>query len=111
MQSDIQNLVSKINKRRLTNNTQRALLALLTSKSEWVARTAMRIPSIGARIRDLRKAQFGRFTVQCASANRLERRTRRNSARQTFYRLDPNSVTAAKVARVFKGVIATSNTK
>ena len=111
MQSDVKNIVRKINRRQLTNNTQRALFALLTAKTEWVARTAINVPSVGARIRDLRKPQFGRFAVQCATANKLERRARKGaSTRQTFYRLDPQSVTAKKVTKVFEGVIAI-NTK
>lgn len=111
MQNEVKSMVSRINKRRLTNNTQRVLLTLLTSKSEWVSRTSIRIPSVSARLRDLRKAQFGGFKVECASANKLERKTRKGAvhSRQTFYRLNPTSVTTSRVAKVFEGVINTSN--
>lgn len=110
MHTEIKKIVKQINKRKLTNNTQRTLFALLTSKNEWVARTALRIPSVGARIRDLRKPQFGSFAVSCVSAKGLERRPRKSVStnRQTFYRLDQNSVTVNKVVKVFKGVIATT---
>lgn len=111
MHSNVKTLVSRINRRRLTNNTQKALLALLTANEEWVSRSSIRVPSVGARLRDLRKPQFGGFKVECASANKLERRTRRGSSgnRQTFYRLNPNSVTLSKVVKVFEGVINTSD--
>lgn len=113
MQREVKTLVSRISRRRLTNNTQRALFALLTANEEWVSRSSIRVPSVGARLRDLRKPQFGGFKVECASANRLERteptgRRTQNRTRQTFYRLNPNSITLAKVSKVFEGVVASS---
>ncbi len=108
MQENVRNIVNRIDRRQLTNNTQRALLALLTSKDEWVSRSSIRVPSVGARLRDLRKPQFGAFKVECVSATRLERPVRRGTVtRQTFYRLNPNSVTVARVQKVFEGVIVT----
>lgn len=108
MDKNIMKVVKQVNRRNLTNNTQRVLFALLTATTEWVPRTSLRIPSVGARIRDLRKTQFGGFRVQCMTAAKLERKGVRNSTstRQTFYRLDPASVTSSKVNRVFEGVIA-----
>lgn len=111
MQNNVKTLVARIDRRRLTNNTQRALLALLTAKEEWVSRSSIRVPSAAARVRDLRKVQFGGFKVECASANKLKRRNQKGTVghRQTFYRLNPNSVTLTKVAQVFEGVINTSS--
>lgn len=106
MQTEIKNMISKIDRRKLTNNTQRALLALLTATTEWVPRTSINVPSVGARLRDLRKTEFGQFQVQCKRPRQLERKTR--TANQTFYRLDPKSVTLKKVQKVFEGVISTA---
>lgn len=107
MDKNIMNLVKRVNKRLLTNNTQRALLALLTADTEWVSRTSLRIPSVGARLRDLRKSQFGGFKVQCTTASKLARKTKGATSRQTFYRLDPATVTVNKVTKVLEGVITT----
>lgn len=109
--SNVKSIVATIDRRKLTNNTQRALLALLNAKSEWVSRSAIRVNSAAARVRDLRKSEFGGFDIECATANQLGRRARQKSGRQTFYRLVPSSVTTAKVTKVFEGVIATTKTK
>lgn len=105
MKKEVKQLVSRVNRRQLTN-TQKALLALLTAKEEWVARTSIRVPSVGARIRDLRKSEFGSFRVTCGTATTAKVTTR--TPRQTFYRLDPNSVTLSRVTKAFKGVITTN---
>ena len=107
---NVSSVVSQVNRRKLTNNTQRVLLALLISKDEWVSRSSIRVPSVGSRLRDLRKPQFGGFKIECVSANKLNRKT--NGVidnHQTFYRLNPSSVTPGRVAKVFEGVISTSN--
>jgi hypothetical protein len=122
MQDDVINLLAKINRRKLKNNTQKVLFTLLTAKNEWISRSSIRIPSAGSRLRDLRKPQFGGFKVECASATKLGKRTRIKAAqtttgvsiatekkRQTYYRVNPSSVTLNKVAKVFEGVINTSN--
>lgn len=117
---NIKNLLASINRRKLKNNTQKVLLTLLTSKTEWVSRSSIRIPSVGARLRDLRKPQFGGFEVECASASKLGKRTRMRTqtvnssaplerVRPTYYRVNPSSVTVSRVAKVFEGVINTSN--
>lgn len=108
MQDDVKRLLASINRRKLRNNTQRVLLALLTAKNEWVSRSSIRIPSVGARLRDLRKPQFGGFKVECASAARLGKRAQENR-RPTYYRVNPNTVTTTRVAKVFEGVISASN--
>lgn len=110
MDKNVKNIVRQVeqNRRALTNNTQRALLALLTATTEWVPRTALRsIPSVGSRIRDLRKPSFGGFRVKCSTAGQLDRKTSAAGSRQTFYRLDPSSITMNRVQRVFEGVIVT----
>lgn len=103
----ITQLISKINRRMLKNNTQRVLFSLLTSKEDWVSRSSLRVPSASARLRDLRKPEFGAFDVQCVSATELNRPSRsRGNHRPTFYRLNPRTVTVARVTAVFEGVIA-----
>lgn len=106
MNKSIQNVVKRVNKRTLANNTQRTLLAMLTATTEWVPRTSLRIPSVGARLRDLRKPQFGGFKVLCSTSPKGEVKTRKNvSNRETFYRLDPATITLSRVNKVFEGVI------
>lgn len=98
MRREVRNLLDKINRRSL-NNTQRVLLRLLNADGEWVSRTAIRIPSVGSRIRDLRKAEFGAFSVRCATASELQRRA---GGKATFYALDPRSVTGTRVRQAFR---------
>lgn len=121
MQDDIKRLLTSINRRKLKTNTQKVLFTLLTAKNEWVSRSSIRIPSVGARLRDLRKPQFGGFKVECASANKLGKRTRTRTqatiagpvtlenTRPTYYRVNPSSVTLSNVTKIFEGVISTSN--
>jgi len=99
-------LVNRINRRKLTNNTQRALLSLLIRKGQWMSRTTLRMPNVGSRIRDLRKSEFGAFKVDCVNANKLSRkRGSKITTRPTYYRLDPKSITLKALKRAFKGVI------
>lgn len=108
--NEINNALKNINRRALRNNTQRALLALLTSKRGWVARSSMKIPSVGARIRDLRKSEFGSFKIECANQTKAGVTSRVKPSdvkRQTFYRLSPESVTPGKIAKVFGKEILT----
>lgn len=97
-------LISNIDRKNLKNNTQRVLFSLLTSKEDWVSRSSLRVPNVGSRLRDLRKKEFGAFDVECVTAADLNRSNR--SPRSTFYRLNPRSVTVARVHAVFEGVIA-----
>ena len=100
-------VVNRVNRRKLANNVQRVLLSLVTAnKDGWVPRTSLRIPSVGARIRDLRKPEFGGFEVECKSANDLNRNGRNaQTRRQTFYRIVPRSVTVTRLSKALKGVI------
>lgn len=101
----VTSIVESINRRKLTNNTQRVLHSLLKAKGGWVSRTAFRVPSAGSRLRDLRKPQYGGFTVECASANDLNKRASKNNARVTYYRINPKTVTASALEQIFKGVV------
>lgn len=106
--------VKRINRRTLNNNTQRVLHSLLTPQANdgWVARTAIHVPSATARIRELRRAEFGGFRVECITADELKSRNPSRCVRssvtsnQTFYRVVPSSVTVTALQKVFKGVIA-----
>ena len=99
MKREVRNLLDKINRRSL-NNTQKVLLRLLNADGEWVSRTTIRVPSVGSRIRDLRKVEFGAFSVRCATASELQRRPA--SGKATFYALDPRSVTGTRVRQAFR---------
>lgn len=109
--NNVKEIVARVDRRKLTNNTQRVLHSLLTAKNEWVARSMVRVNSAPARIRDLRKAEFGGFDIECATAKQLGKRTRQKSGRQTFYRIVPSSITPNKVNQVFEGVVAATKTK
>lgn len=107
-------VVERINRRALSNNTQRVLHSLLTPQASdgWVARTAIPVPSATARIRELRRAEFGGFKVECITADELKSRNPSRCVRssvtnnQTFYRVVPSSVTVTALRKVFKGVIS-----
>ena len=105
--TQVSNVVRGVNRRRLVNNVQKVFLSLVSAGNDgWVPRTALRVPSVGARLRDLRKQEFGGFTIECRSANELNKVSRSvKTNRQTFYRIVPRSVTGSRVGRVLKGVI------
>lgn len=98
----VKETVLKINTRKLKNNTQRALLALLRADGEWVSRRSLRIPSAAARLRDLRKKEYGEFDVAC---NITTKNSPQFRTKGTYYRLNPKSVTLNRVLKVFEGVI------
>lgn len=103
----VKQMLTKINRSKLRNNTQRVLLALLQNENEWVSRVSLRIPSATSRIRDLRMEEFGGFQVDCATPKELNKKVRSRSTRQpTFYRVNPRSVTTNRLAKIFEGVIA-----
>ncbi len=93
--------VKNINRRTLTNNTQKVAHVLLSANGEWVAgkQLGSRVKSATTRIRDLRKAQFGQFKVECASAQTLKKR---GSTNDFYYRINPKRVTNKQVKTVFK---------
>ena len=98
MKNSVTMYLETLNPRRFETNTQRALFKLLKS-GDWVRLNDFRIPSAGARIRDLRKERYGGFEVKCRSAASLER----NGSRHTFYyKLSQRNLTTAKVRRVFE---------
>lgn len=105
LSNTVQRMVDQINPRQLRNNTQRVLFALLTSSEEWVSRTSLRIPSASARLRDLRKEEYGSFLVSCARPQELNRPVTKRNRTATFYRLSPRSVSAAKISKMFEGVM------
>lgn len=101
-------LLVNLKRSQLANNVQRVLLSLVMadSKDGWVPRTALRVPSASARVRDLRKSDFGGFKVECVSAQELNKASRsQQTNRQTYYRIVPSSVTVSSLRRALKGVI------
>jgi hypothetical protein len=100
MNKTVNKFVKNLNRRRFTNNTQRVLYTLLTANNEWVSKSAFRVPSVGARLRDLRKPQFGGFDVRCVPASDLGM-----NGRTFYYQLPQKSVTIGKLSKVFEGVI------
>ena len=107
----VSKMVADIKRSDCTNNTQRVLLDLIKTRNKtgWVGRTTLQVPSASARVRDLRKSQFGAVMIECATASDLKRPAKNGStACQTFYRVNPRSITETVVSRVFKGVITNS---
>lgn len=113
MKKNVSKIVDGISRNRLTNNTQKVLLSLLKpgTKDRWVARTSFRVPSATARVRELRKEEFGSFVVECIPADTLSTQSPKRcvtssvTSRQTFYRIKPSSVTVTALKKIFKGVM------
>ena len=82
----MKNVVQKVSKIKTTNNTQSVARKLLMAKGEWVSRKQLGkiVNSPAARVRDLRKNQFGEFVVECASASTLNKKGGRTDY---FYRI------------------------
>lgn len=91
--------VRKIQRNKLTNNTQRVGLRLLVANGQWVPRSRVTdVPSGTARVRDLRKSEFGAFSVECKSSDELSRNT---SKRTFYYRINPSNVTKRQLQTLF----------
>ena len=85
---------------KITNNTQRVGLRLLSADGEWLPRYRLtRIPSATSRLRDLRKDDFGGFDVECANSNELSKKT---SKKTYYYRIIPNKVSSKQIQKLFK---------
>ena len=97
---NVTHVLNKIDRRNLTNNTQKVAYKLLSANGEWVPRSALSkvARSAAARVRDLRKEEFGAFVVDCASASELNRRGTKSTY---FYRIRPGWVTKRQVDAVF----------
>ena len=98
MKKTIQNAIQNIQRRTLTNNTQKVGLQLLSS-GDWVPRTRLKTPSATARIRDLRKEAFGSFPEECKSSSQLNKST---SSRTDYYRINTSKVTKSQVETLFR---------
>jgi hypothetical protein len=85
---------------KITNNTQRAGLRLLSFDGQWIPRSQLRhIPSATARVRDLRKATFGSFDVECKSSSELSKKLGKKTY---YYRISPSKVTSQQLKTLFK---------
>ncbi len=95
----MKNTLQGVNRRNFTNNTQRAAYRLLNAGGTWVSRADIErtVTSAAARIRDLRKDEFGSFTVECAAASDLGKR-----GTGFFYRIPMSTVRRSQVKTVFR---------
>jgi hypothetical protein len=100
MRNVSQFLKTRVNSSRFTNNTQRVLHRLLTANGDWISRDELNrvARSASARVRDLRKVQFGNINVQCSSATALGRVGNHNTF---YYRINPRNVTIRQANSVF----------
>jgi hypothetical protein len=74
------------------------LLAASVSGEQWIPRSQLgKIPSAMARVRDLRKEQFGSFQVECKSSDDLKKKT----SKRTFYYRIANRVTKKQLEKLF----------
>jgi hypothetical protein len=95
-------MVSSVDSRRIRNNTQRVLLALLRAEGDWVPRTSVRVRNATSRMRELRRSEYGGFDVQVATASELGRP---GGSRRTYYRINPRTITADRVAVVMRDAV------
>jgi len=95
-------MVSSVDSRRIRNNTQRVLLALLRAEGEWVPRTTVRVANATSRMRELRRPEYGGFDVQVATASELGRP---GGARRTYYRLNPRTITSDRIVTVLRDAV------
>jgi len=105
MKKEVYNFVKKISRNTLATNTQRALYDLVTALNEgdggWIPLKKFRVSSAGARVRDLRKPQYGQFDIRCRSASRLDR----SGTRHTFYyKLAQRNLTVGQLRKVFGNI-------
>ena len=95
-------MVSSVDSRKLRNNTQRVLVALLRAEGEWVPRSNVRVANATSRMRELRRPEYGGFDVQVATAAELGRT---GGTRQTYYRINPRTITVDRVATVLRDAV------
>lgn len=98
---NIKSVLKSVNRRQLTSNTQKVAYKLLAANGSWVRRSELErvATSAAARVRDLRKPEFGRFKVECESASSLNKNGDRNTF---FYRIRPTTVSKRQVETVFR---------
>lgn len=100
MNTNIANYITGLNRRNFTNNTQRALHVLLVASlngTGWVSRGSVRVASAAARIRDLRKTEFGQFDITCRSSAKLGK----IGVKTTWYKINTQGVSLAQLRTVF----------
>lgn len=98
---NIKTTLQTINRRKLTSNTQKAAFRLLKANGAWVSRKDLErtISSASARVRDLRKSQFGGFKVEASSGSALNKR--RATRGSWYYRIVPDTVSEQQISKIF----------
>ena len=96
----VNNVLKKVNRRKLTTNAQKVAYRLLTANGGWVSNRQLNqvANSATSRARDLRKEPYGSFTVQCKSASEINKR---GTAWDFYYRISPNKVTLRQLETIF----------
>ncbi len=75
---------------------------MLAAAGEWVPRSQLtKVPSATARVRDLRKEQFGSFQVECKSSDELKKKT---SKKTFYYRINASRITKKQLEKLFPTV-------
>lgn len=96
-------LNSTVLKTPVTNNTQRVARRLLRANGAWVGLRDLErcSTSAAARVRDLRKKEYGGFRVDCESAYALNKT---NTKSPSFYRILPSTITQKQLHKLFPTV-------
>ena len=94
-------IISQVDTKKLTNNTQRLFFHLLAANGEWVSSKKLNsmMRSVSQRISELRDPNFGGFSVQCKRATEIGLDGDRNTF---YYRLVPRSVTVKKAKSLLR---------
>lgn len=97
---NVKSVIKNVNRKSLMTNAQRVAYTLLNANGQWVPRTQLTrvAKSATARVRDLRKAEFGKFTVDCQPASALNRK---GDSHTFFYRIRPTTVKKTQISTVF----------
>lgn len=100
----VQKTLSRVNARQFTNQTQKVAFKLLKAAGEWVSIGDLgRVAgSPAARVRDLRKDQFGNFPVECRSAAEL---SRRGGNHKFFYRIPVGKLKKDQLTTLFRSSV------
>lgn len=102
MRKEIREFVTSLDRKSFTNNVQRVMHTLLLasiSGKEWISTKSFRTRSAAARLRDLRKEEYGGFDVRCKQASEIER----NGSQYTyFYSVGASGLTLTKLRKLFQ---------
>jgi len=93
MRQEIQQFISRFQRRELNSNVQKVLYTFLATEQEWLPLSKFRVANAGSRVRDLRKEGF---EVQCKTASELGKR-----GDIFYYRLARTGLSVPRIREIF----------